>query len=284
MGKAITTQQRQNQTVMWRGFNLNLELNRDETFAEFHKIGLQQYVDDSQQVEFILNTFVNNENTLDGTAIQNFWFPLLEADIFISHSHKNKDEAIALAGWLSHNFKLKTFIDSCIWGYSNKLLLILDKLNCWMPQRGVYDYNLRNHSTSHVHMMLSTALTMMIDKCECLFFLNTPHSIKSYGETEKTESPWIYSEIATTKIIEKKDPGRVGELNETFSHFDGEDEIKKGMTMTYDLDLTHLTALNLSNIKNWHAHKNTKEHPLDTLYRLHPPKKKKQSTFKIKWQ
>lgn len=265
---------------MWRGFNLNLELNRDETFAEFHKIGLQQYADDSQQVEFILNTFVNSDNTLNGTAIQNFWFPQIEADIFISHSHKNKDEAIALAGWLSYNFKLRTFIDSCIWGYSNKLLLILDKEHCWMPQRGVYDYNLRNHSTSHVHMMLSTALTMMIDKCECLFFLNTPHSIKSYGETDKTESPWIYSEIATTKIIEKKDPGRVGELTETYSHFDGVDEIKKGMTMTYDLDLTHLTALNLNNINNWQAQKNNKEHPLDTLYRLHPPKKKNNQLLK----
>jgi hypothetical protein len=83
---------------MWRGFNLNLELNRDETFAEFHKIGLQQYADDSQQVEYILNTFVNSDNTLNGTAIQNFWFPQIEAGIFISHSHKNKDEAIALAG------------------------------------------------------------------------------------------------------------------------------------------------------------------------------------------
>jgi hypothetical protein len=265
---------------MWRGFNLNIELKRDEVFKEFHKIGLQQYAKDSQQVEFILNTFVNSDNTLDGSTIQNFWFPQIEADIFISHSHKNKEEAIALAGWLSHNFKLRTFIDSCIWGYSNKLLLILDKEHCWMPNRGVYDYNLRNHSTSHVHMMLSTALTMMIDKCECLFFLNTPHSIKSYEKTDKTESPWIYSEIATTKIIEKKDPGRVIELTETYSNFDGGDEIKKGMTMTYDVDLSHLTALDLNNINNWQEKKNTREHPLDTLYHLHPPKKKNNQLLK----
>jgi len=258
---------------MWRGFNLNVELNKDETFKEFHKIGLQQYAADTQQVEFILNTFVNSDNTLDGTAIQNFWFPQIDADIFISHSHKNQDEAIAIAGWLWYNFKLKTFIDSCIWGYSNKLLLILDKKHCWMPQRGVYDYNLRNHSTSHVHMMLSTALTMMIDKCECLFFLNTDDSIKPYAETDKTESPWIYSEIATTKIIEKKDPGRIKELTETYSHFDGVDEIKKGMTMTFDVDLSHLTALSLKNLETWQAQKNNREHSLDTLYRLHPPKK-----------
>jgi hypothetical protein len=190
---------------MWRGFNLNVKLIKDKNFNKFHEIGLEQYEGNSQQVEFILNTFVNSDNSLNGTEIQNFWFPQIEADIFISHSHKNQEEAIAIAGWLWNNFKLKTFIDSCIWGYSNKLLLILDRKHCWMPNRGVYDYNLRNYSTSHVHMMLSTALTMMIDKCECLFFLNTPNSVKSYVETDKTESPWIYSEIATTKIIEKKE-------------------------------------------------------------------------------
>jgi len=258
---------------MYRGFKIEFNPTQDETFREFHKIGTQIYSNNSQQVQFVLNNFVNSNNSLDGTSIQNYWFPQIEADIFISHSHKNESDAIALAGWLWHNFKLKAFIDSCIWGYSNKLLLLIDKEHCWMPQRGVYDYNLRNYSTSHVHMMLSTALTMMIDKCECLFFLNTPNAVKSYGDTDKTESPWIYSEIATTKIIEKKEPQRLKELDEQFSNFEGGGEIKKAMLMTNEIDLSHLTAINLQNLETWKTQKRLREHPLDGLYRLHPPKK-----------
>jgi hypothetical protein len=45
------------------------------------------------------------------------------------------------------------------------------------------------------------------------------------------------------------------------------------MTMTHDVDLSHLTSLNLNNLVFWQTQKSNMEHPLDTLYRLHPPKK-----------
>jgi len=41
----------------------------------------------------------------------------------------------------------------------------------------IYDYELRNYTTSHVHMMLSTALTEMIDNTECIMFYNTSLSV-----------------------------------------------------------------------------------------------------------
>lgn len=40
-----------------------------------------------------------------------------------------------------------------------------------------YDYKKRNYSTSHVHTMLTVALSKMIDKTECIFFINTPESL-----------------------------------------------------------------------------------------------------------
>ena len=257
---------------MYRGFNIQLNLNQDTAFRDLHAIGQQLYADNLQQVQFTLNTFVNSDNSLDGTSIQNFWFPQIESDIFISHSHKNKDTAIALAGWLWSNFKLKAFIDSCIWGYADNLLKTVDNAHCWKRDRGVYDYNLRNHSTSHIHMMLSTSVTMMIDKSECLFFLNTPNAVKSYGETDKTESAWIYSEIATTKIIRKREPKRKESIEEKYFNADG-GEVEKAIKITHDIDLSHLTSINLNNLTKWEEQKNRAEHPLDTLYRLHPPKK-----------
>ena len=55
----------------------------------------------------------------------------------------------------------------------------------------------------HVHMMLSTALANMIDKTECIMFLNTPNSVSTRDTKLKTYSPWIYNEIEITRIIEK---------------------------------------------------------------------------------
>lgn len=54
------------------------------------------------------------------------WFPNIEADVFISHSHQDKKIVLALAGWIYEKFKVKCFIDSCVWGYINDLL---EKLN-----------------------------------------------------------------------------------------------------------------------------------------------------------
>jgi hypothetical protein len=261
-----------NKLRMYRGFNLKLDLKKDEDFGRLKRIGQRLYDDNWQQVRFSLSAFISNNNSLDGSAIQNSWFPQIEADIFISHSHRDLDTAIVFSAWLWETFKLKAFIDSCIWGNSTDLQREIDDEHCFIKSRGVYSYELRNHSTSHVHMMLSTALAMMIDKSECLFFLNTPNSIKSYEETDKTESPWIYSEIATSQIVEKKEPLRL--VTESFSHLEGGGEIKKALTITHDLDLSHLTKIDFDNITRWERNKIKSEHPLDTLYRLHPPKKK----------
>lgn len=57
-------------------------------------------------------------------------------------------------------------------------------------------------------MMLSTALNNMIDSTECLFFLNTPNSISLSNEITNeqkfTYSPWLYSELTTASIVEKR--------------------------------------------------------------------------------
>lgn len=49
--------------------------------------------------------------------------------------------------------------------------------------------------------MLSSALAKMIDKCECIFFPNTPSSINL---NKKTESPWIYYELNIADLVQKR--------------------------------------------------------------------------------
>jgi hypothetical protein len=254
---------------MYRGFNLKTTI-RDK---EFYEEGLKQFEKDKIYVRENLSNFINSDNSLDGTAIQENWFPQVKADIFISHSHADKIIAITLAGMLSKIFGLTSFIDSCIWGYSNDLLKIIDKNHCKRTD-GYYDYNMRNSSTSHVHMMLSTALTMMIDKTECLFFLNTPSSVKPVDGIIRTESPWIYNEITISQIARKKTPKRLIKEETRYFQKGGPLYLTESLSIRYDMDLGHLAKIDNDTFIKW-AEKNHERRlkgtdALDILYTLAP--------------
>jgi hypothetical protein len=171
-----------------------------------------------------------------------------------------------LSGWLKKH-GITSFIDSCLWGYSNDLLKEIDNTYSWKDKKkSVYSYDKVNYSSSHVHMMLSNALSMMIDKSECFIFLNTPNSVDPFLEMDKTKSPWIYSEIVISKLIEKKAPKRLRRITETFSNFSGEERLE----IKYNLDLSHLKTLDYSQFfDNWGKKKyNSKSDALDSLYEL----------------
>lgn len=255
---------------MFKGFDLKLNLKEDAVFEKYYLIGKTLYKESEDHVAKTLKSFVYPDNSLDGSKMQEVWFPQMHYDVFISHSHKNKKLALFLAGYLFKKFKIRSFIDSCLWGYSKNLLQDLNNTYSWIePNKSTYSYDKVNFSSSHVNMMLSVALTMMIDKTECLMFLNTPDSIKSFGEADKTESPWIYFEIATSKSIKKNIPFRLQNLNESevrmFSHKDQEDLIIK-----YTLDLNHLSKLNHEMVFDiWGKKKYaSKEDALNELYKL----------------
>jgi len=161
-------------------------------------------------IQQILKTIATDRAALDGQAIQDAWFPQVQADVFLSHSHRDEDDILMLAGWLDDCFGLKAFVDSSIWGYAGTLLKLIDDKYCYQEASHTYSYERRNDSTSHVHMMLMTALQMMIHKTECLIFVNTPASIAAQQVvTAQTYSPWIYTELTTAGIVDIVTPGRI---------------------------------------------------------------------------
>ena len=256
---------------MYRGFDLTLTFEDDS----FYQKGRTLNAHNKLQVKRTLDSFVSPDGSLNGSKMQSDWFPQVDADIFISHSHKDEKLAITLAGWLSENFGLTSFIDSCIWGYSNDLLKMIDNRHCMNPGGETYSYHKRNNSTSHVHMMLSTALNMMIDKTECVFFLNTPSSITTSEVIAQTESPWIYSEIAMTQLVRKK-PLREYRP-EIIKSFSEGGRIDESLRIKYDLYLGHLTKINSSTLsqwlRDWDEVSLHEKYPLDKLYSLTPTKR-----------
>jgi hypothetical protein len=250
---------------MYRGYNLDLDWNADLDGKHFED-GLALFEADKRIVQETLDTFTLHNGKLDGTKMKENWFPQMENyDVFISHSHSDRVRAIAFAGWLHKTFQIRAFVDSCLWGYADDLLKLIDDKYCYQKETKTYNYTLRNYSTSHVHMMLSTALTMMIDNAECLFFLNTPNSITVSGVVNKTDSPWIYSEIAATRMLRKNIP-----LRRSTVLLSKGGEINENLGVQYDVNLSHLVDINVDTISNLLGKNLKGKSTLDELYRLTP--------------
>ncbi len=250
---------------MYRGFNIK-DIKFDDG-RSLYDIGKAQSVEHNKAIAQELNRFILGNGKIDGTKMQSNWFPTIEADIFLSHSHKDLDLAITLAGWLRSRFGLNTFIDSSVWGYSNDLLKQIDNDYCKTGDN-LYSYDRRNFSTSHVHMMLASALTMMIDKTEVLFFLNTPLSLSADDIKHKTMSPWIYFELTTSRFIRKPIPERRIQkvITEAYAI------IKKAeLNIEYTVDFSDFITLGADELKAWSNGIGIKGiDTLDKLYELHP--------------
>jgi hypothetical protein len=255
---------------MYKGFNLSL---KNDFFGQsYQTIGEQLYATNQIAIKKALDSFLGATGKIDAGKLQEHWFPQIEADVFISHSHKDRDAAMRLAGWLSESFGLKPFIDSCVWGYANDLLREIDNKYCILniDKNGtVTYYHDRCIGTSaHVHMMLAAALHTMIDSTECLLFLNTPNAISSEEAASTTASPWIYMEIMMTSFIrrELKRMRRVAEGTRKFAL-----KLKIEPEFAYQVQLGHLIPIDHAKLKEWldaYYLCNTKYHPLDYLYML----------------
>lgn len=248
---------------MFAGFNLHM----DEVNSRFEKIGKEIYQNNKRIVEKELDEFIESDGSIDGTELQNHWFPQINADVFISHSHKDLEKAITLAGWLKGVFDLEVFIDSSVWGYADDLLRKIDNRYCVINDGGSYSYEKRNFSTSHIHMMLSTALTSMIDKTECVFFINTQNSLINTKDVilQQTKSPWIYMEIGMTHLIRKQPPNRKVLLEK--AHY-----ANKELTIKYRVDTSHLQTIYLEDLTKWeHMYNKSPKvlHALDVFYGQH---------------
>ncbi|KAF1079902.1 MAG: hypothetical protein GQF41_3800 [Candidatus Rifleibacterium amylolyticum] len=248
------------------------KLTLGNDFGSYYDVGLRLYNQTSTMIKQSLETFLIKEDRLDGSRLQQHWFPQVDADIFLSHSHADKDLAISLAGWLKQKFDLNLFVDSCVWGYADDLLKQIDDKYCVIPGSETYCYQKRNGSTSHVHMMLIAALTKLIDQTECVCFLNTPNSISSENAVTKTKSPWLYSEIAISEVIRYKAPiehrdksvAKLAKILESEGY-------RAGLNIEYDVNLQEMKEIGKETLFNWHRRFMTakKKHPLDCLYEIY---------------
>jgi hypothetical protein len=259
---------------MYRGFELDII---EWELSSYREVGIKLYEKFRPKVTSVLDEYLKENKVLDGDKMREDWFPLVKADIFISHSHADIDLAINLAGWLYTHFRITAFIDSMIWGYANELLKQIDAKYCMDSEKKIYYYSLRNNSTSHIHIMLSTALTKIIDKIECFFFIKTNNSITTERAINEagTYSPWIYSEIEMSRLVRKKSLKHYRQISDlemkTFSERNKK-FLNENFKIEHLLNLDHLVSVKKNNLVTWknQIKIDKLKFPLDQLYINHP--------------
>lgn len=272
---------------MFAGFNLTIDLDsfkemikRDKYDFYFYKLygeavlGKQKAKCNDELKQYVTN------GTVDGTKLEEDWFPQIKADVFISHSHKDTDLASALAGWLNDKFGITCFIDSHVWGYINDLFKMINKDSWYLTNNEEY-----LAAASHVNMMLCIALQKMIDKAEAVIVINTENSIKKYEDIydKSTYSPWIYSEIVCTQIVRNKELSEYRKGSKVYfsEATESQKHINESYQAAYKVSLDHLKDINTSNLTEWALNwskvsNRQNRYSLDELYKITHPQKVKQ--------
>lgn len=256
---------------MIRAFNMIC--HNAKHFAEWEAAGKSYFDKNWRQSKGGLEAFVRGGD-LSGEQVRRAWFDAADTHVFVSHSHKDESLAVGLAGYLQ-SLGLIPFIDSMIWGDSRKLLRRIDEQHCRSESdANCFDYDKRNYSTSHVHMMLASALTEMIDRTDAVIFLNTPNSIDIESAAAPgdavTASPWIYHELATTRIVRKI--GYEGRLPPSVS-LEEDRQVIASLRIVHKVPMEHLAALTPEDLARIAATQKRGLKLLDELYLRHDRKR-----------
>lgn len=265
---------------------------------EYLSTGRDFFNECSSNVKSVLEKYILSTDALDGDMMKEEWFKTQKYDVFLSHSHKDIDKVKAFSGWLHDKFGLKCFIDSCVWRYCDDLLREIDDKYCRNKPGRTYNYKRRNYSTAHVHMMLSIALTEVMNLSECVMFFNTPNSVSlvddlncikngnnKHGKIKVSISPWIYHELAMSSYLKRTTPDRFEKNYRTFAE-GSEIRAKKELKIQYKISkyLEGMNKLSDEGLKMWaeqyekvkpvqsidvlneQYEKEKLVHPLDVLY------------------
>lgn len=201
---------------------------------------------------------------IDAIQTQQNWFSCSEPfDIFISHSHDDKNLAIALAGWLYESFRLRCFVDSELWECCYEKI---PQIKCECREKNIETTQI----SSGVYIMLQMALIQMMDQSESVFFLNTNNSLKKFPFTSTTFSPWIYSEISATRFLRQtKHKIKIEQPKSPLTTFSNESH---SPFLEFKMDVSDFPIITWNKLRDWkNLTKTFSKDPLGELYNLINP-------------
>lgn len=250
---------------MFAKFNLDLKKNSEtnafihsqNAYELYYDVGAKLFEGQKRIISENLEKYLGTNGVLKADEIENDWFPQIEADVFLSHSHQDVDVVTVLVGYMWKKYGIKCFVDSLVWEYADNLLKQIDNVYCKKTYRysvngvkywrNVYNYNKRNQSTVHVHMLLQGALAKMINQTECMVFINTPNSLDvcELGRKTTTSSAWIYNELLMACTFPPRVPDRFMAKRVSVQDSVLLEETRKFLQMHFPLPIEQLVELDI---------------------------------------
>ncbi|GAA9411245.1 toll/interleukin-1 receptor domain-containing protein [Helicobacter pylori] len=156
--------------------------------------------------ELIKNAPYSNDNiVLKRNEIKEAFFSpfkpqLKNAQVFLSHSHADRNKALEVKNYLESQTKRKVFIDSLFWDYKDD---VLNKLARYDDISKIEDA---------FTLILRESLQDMIEKFPYFVFLQSKNSVSNQGLSRNqdllkiTYSAWIYEELKIAHSISESRP------------------------------------------------------------------------------
>ncbi|MGL2695759.1 TIR domain protein [Helicobacter pylori] len=127
---------------------------------------------------------VLNHNKIKEAFFSPFKPQLKSAQVFLSHSHADKNKALKVKGYLESKTNHKVFVDSLFWDYKDD---VLNKLA---------EYDDISRIKDAFTLILRESLEDMIKKCPYFVFLQSKNSVSLNQDLLSiTYSAWIYEEL-----------------------------------------------------------------------------------------
>lgn len=257
----------ENNSFLLKDTKYNNKLDSNLSFLPNGKKDIENFFIETKYSDSELVDEIKYDDFIDG------FFPRINTHVFISHSHSDKNKAISLANFFYKKFGIRSFIDSEVWGYLDDALLELNKTyNPVDGKENTYCYEDCMKLSSNLNLILSSALTKMIDSSDCMIFINTDNSCKAANNSFSTKSPWIFTEILMSSLLKHKghkDRPKKPMLEEASVH--GMEKFEstttnKGLVITYPLGMEHIVKVD-DNILNNINKLNAKCHYLSDIYK-----------------
>ncbi|WP_120898551.1 toll/interleukin-1 receptor domain-containing protein [Helicobacter pylori] len=152
---------------------------------------------------------VLNHNKIKEAFFSPFKPQLKNAQVFLSHSHADKNEALKVKGYLEEDLDAEcVFIDSLFWDYKDDVLNKLAEYAEYDDISGIEDA---------FTLILKKSLEYMIKKCPYFVFLQSKNSVSlNQGLSQITYSAWIYEELRIAHSISAISESRPIPMMESF--------------------------------------------------------------------
>ncbi|GAA9016100.1 toll/interleukin-1 receptor domain-containing protein [Helicobacter pylori] len=136
-----------------------------------------------------------NHNKIKEAFFSPFKPQLKSAQVFLSHSHADKNKALKVKNYLEEYIDAEcVFIDSLFWDYKDNILKEMSKYNDTSKIKDAFT------------LIIRESLQDMIEKCPYFVFLQSNNSVSNQGLLRITYSAWIYEELKIAHSIRESRP------------------------------------------------------------------------------